>query len=341
MMRPRRRSQRIIDRVLRSTTWLCLCALAFLLSGCHRDHIQSAVHPAGPAAERIAALWWFMFIVLGMVFLIVLVLTWAAVVRRPKGSGGSPSLGTRFVVVNGIVLPSVILVVLLFMSVRASIALKTPETKYRVQVIGHQWWWEVHYPDQQIITANEIYIPVDEPVLLELSSADVIHSFWVPNLGGKMDMLPGHTNRFSIHARRPGIFRGQCAEFCGLQHALMAFEVIALPPDEFELWLAEKQGPVPEPDTPLRLRGREVYYEAACHNCHAIRGAEAEGVIGPDLTHIGSRLSLGAGILRNNRGNLAGWIINPQPLKPGNRMPPSYLHSDDLHALVDYLESLK
>jgi cytochrome c oxidase subunit II len=333
--------ERTIHRMMRRAGWPCLFSLAFLLSGCHRDHIQSAVHPAGPASERIAALWWFMFIVLGIIFLIVLVLTWAAVVRRPRGTDGSSALGTRFVVISGIVLPSVILVVLLFMSVRASVALKTPETRYRVQVIGHQWWWEVRYPDQQITTANEIYIPAHEPVLLELSSADVIHSFWVPNLSGKMDMLPGHTNRLSIHARRPGIFRGQCAEFCGLQHALMAFEVIVLPTHEYELWLAEKQGPVPEPDTPLRLRGREVYYAAACHNCHAIRGAEAEGVIGPDLTHIGSRLSLGAGILRNNRGNLAGWIINPQPLKPGNRMPPSYLDPDDLHALVDYLESLK
>jgi cytochrome c oxidase subunit II len=316
-------------------------AIVILLSGCHRDHTQSALHPAGPAADRIAALWWFMFIVLGIVFLIVLALTWAAVARRPVGGTGSPALGTRFIVISGIVLPSFVLVALLFMSVRTSIALRLPETNYRVQVIGHQWWWEVHYPDHGVTSANELYIPANEPVLIELTSADVIHSFWVPNISGKMDMLPGHTNLFSLEARRPGVYRGQCAEFCGLQHALMAFEVVVLPPDEFERWLAEKQEPLPEPDTPLRLRGREVFYEAACHNCHAIRGAEAEGLIGPDLTHIGSRLSLGAGILRNNRGNLAGWIANPQPLKPGNRMPPSYLESDDLHALVEYLESLK
>jgi cytochrome c oxidase subunit II len=324
--------------------WICwagVVVMVLLAGGCHRDHSQSALHPVGPAADRIAALWWFMFIVLGIVFLIVLVLTWAAVVRRPQGGTGSAGLGTRFIVISGIVLPSFVLIALLFMSVRTSIALRVPETEYRIQVIGHQWWWEVHYPNQGIVSANELYLPANEPVRIELSSADVIHSFWVPNISGKMDMLPGHTNVFSLEARQPGVYRGQCAEFCGLQHALMAFEVVVLPPDEFEAWLADKQEPLPEPDTPSRVRGREVFYEAACHNCHAIRGAEAEGLIGPDLTHIGSRLSLGAGILRNNRGNLAGWIANPQPLKPGNRMPPSYLQSDDLHALVDYLESLK
>jgi cytochrome c oxidase subunit II len=318
-----------------------LASFALLFTGCHRNHVQSVLHPVGPAAERIAYLWWFMFIVLAIVFIIVMALTMIAIFRRPAGNSTAPALGNKFIVISGIILPSIILIVLLILSVYASLALKAPSEGMRIQVIGHQWWWEIHYPEYRISTANEIHIPVGKPVLIELSSADVIHSFWVPNLGGKMDMLPGHTNLFSIESRKPGIFRGQCAEFCGLQHALMAFEVVVLPPDEFDEWLAAKQQPVPEPATPWLQRGREVFFEAACHNCHAIRDTPADGLIGPDLTHIGSRVSLGSGILRNNRGNLAGWIANPQPLKPGNRMPPSYLSTDDLHALVDYLETLK
>jgi cytochrome c oxidase subunit II len=274
------------------------------------------------------------------VFVIVMVLTLAAVFRKPA-SGAATGLGNRFIIVSGIILPSVILILLLLFSVHTSIALKRPPEGILVRTVAHQWWWEVEYPEHGIRTANEIYIPIGQPVLLELSSADVIHSFWVPNISGKMDMLPGHTNYFSLRAEHAGIYRGQCAEFCGLQHALMAFGIVALPPEEFEAWLAEKQKPVPEPDTPRLRRGQEVYFEAACHNCHAIRGTRADGTIGPDLTHIGSRLTLGSGILPNNRGNLAGWIANPQPLKPGNRMPPSYLNAEDLHALVEYLETLK
>lgn len=320
--------------------WLPAGLLA--LSGCGRSHhVQSALHPAGLAAERIAGLWWFMFGVLAVVFLIVLVLLGVALRRRPTGPSQQAPLGTKFIVISAIILPSILLVVLLIFSIRASVGLQTPAQGFAIEVIGHQWWWEVRYPEQAFYTANEIHVPVGEPVLLKLSSADVIHSFWAPNLAGKLDAIPGQTNRLAMQVTRPGIFRGQCAEFCGLQHALMAFVVVALPRPEFDAWLADQQRNAPAPQTPFQERGRRVFFEAACNNCHAIQGTEAQGRIGPDLSRIGGRRSLGSGVLRNNRGNLAGWILNPQALKPGNRMPASYLPAEDLHALVAYLESLK
>ena len=319
---------------------LVLLAGVLLLPGCVREHIQSVVHPVGPQAAEIAWLWWFMFIVLTVVFVIVLLLFWIAIVRRPAAAASPPALGNRFIVISGIVLPSILLVTLLIFSANSSVVLRRPAEGISVRVQGHLWWWEVYYPEHDIHTANEIHIPVGRPVLLELTSADVIHSFWVPNLSGKIDMVPGQKNPFWIQADKPGVYRGQCAEYCGLQHALMAFVVVALAPEEFEEWLADKQKTPAEPATAELQRGREIYIAASCDNCHAIRGI-SEARVGPDLTHIGSRLSLGAGILRNNRGNLAGWIANPQPLKPGNRMPPSYLRSDELMALVTYLESLK
>lgn len=320
---------------------LMLGAAVLLLPGCRQQHIQSAVHPAGPAAAEIAWLWWLMFFVLGAVSLLVFVLFAIAIRRRPPRDHRQPPLGERFIVIGGIVLPSIVLLVLLLFSVQSSGVLLLPERDLTIEITGHLWWWEVRYPEQEIHTANEIHIPVGRPVLLELTSADVIHSFWVPNLAGKLDMIPGQKNRLSLQADKPGIYRGQCAEYCGLQHALMALVVVALPPAEFDDWLAAKKRPVPEPANAQVEQGRRVFFAAACDNCHAVRGTKAAGRIGPDLTHIGSRVTLGAGILANNRGNLAGWIANPQPLKPGNRMPPSYLPAGDLLALVNYLETLE
>jgi cytochrome c oxidase subunit II len=181
---------------------------------------------------------------------------------------------------------------------------------------------------------------VGEPVLIELQAADVIHSFWVPNLAGKTDMLPEKRTYAWLIADRPGIFRGQCAEYCGGPHALMAFVVVALAPDDFEAWVAERQQPTPAPDSSELQRGQQAFFQAGCHNCHAIRGTAAVGRRGPDLTHMGSRQTIGAGILPNNTGNLSGWIANPQAIKPANLMPNSHLDSEDLHALTAYLQSL-
>jgi cytochrome c oxidase subunit II len=318
-------------------------AAAALLTGCHADHAQSMLHPAGPASEHVSWVWWLLFTICTAVFVIVLVLTAIAVLWRPKERRRHSPLGNGFIVLSGVVAPAIILFIILLVAMKSQVALSTPETELTVRITGHRWWWEVEYPEQQIVTANEIHIPAGEPVRLELVSADVIHSFWVPNLNGKTDLLPEKTNVSWIAAHRPGVYRGQCAEYCGLQHALMGLVVVAVSREEFDAWVAARQAPSPEPATDQLRRGREVFFQAACNNCHALRDAPArqQGERGPDLTHIGARRTLAAGTLENNRGNLSGWIANPQAIKPGNLMPPSYLESEDLHALVAYLMSLQ
>lgn len=308
--------------------------------GCQSD--QSTLHPAGPAAERIAWLWWLMCIAFTAVFILVIVLLVVGIFRTAKDEQAGPPLGRNgFVVAGGIILPTVVVIPLLFLSLEASSALHTPEDAITIRVVGHQWWWEVGYPDHNILTANELHIPAGQPVRLELFSADVIHSFWVPRLNGKRDMIPGISNEFWIQADKPGVYRGQCAEYCGTQHARMAFVVVALPPDEFAAWLRAQKQADTTPDTPEGQRGLAVFLKAGCAKCHTIRGTAAEGRLGPDLTHLGSRNTIGAGTLPNTRGHLAGWVADPQPLKPGIFMPASYLSSDELDALVTYLGSLK
>jgi cytochrome c oxidase subunit II len=339
-------------------------SLALSMSGCHRDHDQSMLHPAAEASAHIAWLWWVLFGICAAVFGGVMLLLWVAIGRRLPTSGDGASgdvatthsspiasgprvprsvspLGDGFVIFSGIVFPAIVLLGILVLSVNSQVVLTQPETTRTVSVVGHMWWWEVRYPDDQIVTANEIYIPVGEPVRIELRSADVIHSLWVPNLQGKMDLLPDKTNVTWLQADRPGRYRGICAEYCGVQHAKMGLVVVALPRDEYDQWVARHHQP-PIADQPeLVSRGREVFFASTCHNCHAIEGTSAVGVRGPDLTHLGSRQTIGAGVLPNNRGNLIGWIANPQAIKPGNLMPRTHIAPDDLHALAAYLESLK
>jgi len=315
-------------------------ALLFVLSGCHSDHNQSMLHPASSASAHIAWLWWFLFAVCTAVFVVVMALTWVAI-RKPREAESRPGWKNGFIVVGGAIIPAIILVIILFASLGVQKALRLPETNLTIEVIGHKWWWEVVYPDERIITANEIYIPVGEPVRLELSSADVIHSLWIPNLQGKTDMLPDKVNVTWIEADRAGTFRGQCAEYCGVQHALMRLVVVALPREEFDAWVQARQQPVVAPTEAVLQRGREVFFAADCNNCHTIADVQATTKRGPDLTHIGTRRTLAAGVLPNNRGNLTGWISNPQAIKPGNLMPRTHLESEDLHALVEYLESLE
>lgn len=319
--------------------WLLALPLAAI--GCQAERGQSMLHPASSAAEQIAWLWWFLLILCTVVFAAVLLLTGLAVRRLPEGSRRESPLGDRFILLCGVLLPAVALVAILLVSLRTQLALRTPATELTIEVTGFQWWWEVRYPEQAILTANEIYIPVGEPVRLELTSGDVIHSFWTPNLSGKTDMIPGLTNVAWIEADRPGVYRGQCAEYCGVQHAWMAFEVIAVPREEFDAWVAARRAATAEPATPQQRRGREVFYQARCNNCHAVADTPWMGEHGPDLTHFGSRRTLGAGLMPNNRENLEAWIIDPQAHKPGNRMPETTLSEDDLQALLAYLEHLK
>ncbi len=211
-----------------------------------------------------------------------------------------------------------------------------------IDVEGNQWWWEAAYPGYDEVTANEIHIPAGEPVLVRLASLDVIHSFWVPELAGKLDLVPGQINELWIEAAEPGVYFGQCAEFCGVQHALMAFHVVADPPEEFAAWIAEQQEPAEAPlADSLVERGRDVFLSAGCIQCHTVRGTQATGQLGPDLTHLASRDWIAAGTLENTVGNLEAWISDPQAIKPGAKMPPTELDSEELQALVAYLQSLE
>ena len=327
----------------------CRAATALLaLSGCAAPTHQSALHPAGPAAESIAWLWWIMCAAFTAVFLLVLVLVWMALTRTPAAPGGtaarrgfSPPFGrTGFIVAGGIVLPVMVLVPLLIASLRTSAELKQPGNALTIRVTGKMWWWDVAYPEQNIIIANELHIPTGKKVRLELLSTDVIHSFWVPNLNGKRDLVPGLVNEFWIQADEPGVYRGQCAEYCGLQHANMIFHVIAHPPDEFQEWVAQRRTVHSNPASPALAHGERVFLTKGCAACHAVRGTPAAGKAAPDLTHFGSRITV-AGVVSNTRGTLAGWIADPHSLKPGVRMPRTYLSPDELLSLTSYLESLE
>jgi cytochrome c oxidase subunit II len=214
-----------------------------------------------------------------------------------------------------------------------------------VKITGSQWWWEIEYVDsassRRLVTANELHIPVGAPIRIELAARDVIHSFWVPRLHGKLDMVPGHRNVMWLRADSAGVYRGQCAEFCGHQHAKMALTVVAEPREAFDAWLNHQLQPAPPPATTDQIRGREVFESSTCLMCHTIRGTSAAASTGPDLTHLASRGTIAAGTLPNTRGNLGGWITDPHSIKPGVKMPANSLSPDDLHALLSYLESLR
>jgi cytochrome c oxidase subunit 2 len=216
----------------------------------------------------------------------------------------------------------------------------------RIDVVGHQWWWEIQYPDigdpQNIVeTANEIHVPVGRAVLIKMTSDDVIHSFWAPNLDGKKDLIPGHETRTWFRADSAGVYRGQCAEFCGHQHANMAFFIVAESRPDFERWLTSQKSPASTPSDSLAQQGERVFLSGTCSMCHSISGTGAGSKIGPDLTHLASRRTIAAGTLPNNTGNLAGWILDPQSIKPGAKMPPNALDPQSLRALLAYLATLK
>jgi cytochrome c oxidase subunit 2 len=214
-----------------------------------------------------------------------------------------------------------------------------------IKITGHQWWWDVEYEgvpaSNTVRTANEIHVPVGQLVKFRLNSTDVIHSFWVPNLNGKKDLIPGHEIILTFQADRAGEFRGQCAEFCGHQHAHMAFTVVAEPPEKFYEWMNQQRAPAPEPADEAQARGRQVFLSGPCVMCHAVRGTTAASRVGPELTHLMSRSTIAAATLPNTRGHLAGWVTNSQEIKPGNHMPPVPLEPADLQALLAYLESLR
>lgn len=304
---------------------------------------------AGPVAAMQAKLGWWLLIVSVIVVVVVGVLILAGALRRRTERSDllvRSGSGMRWVIVGGMIVPAIILVLTFAFTIATEDATAAPPTDpaVTVEVIGHRWWWEVKYPSDpshSIVTANEIHIPVGQPVRLELTSADVIHSFWIPLLAGKTDVIPGQRNVAWIQADTAGVYRGQCTEYCGLQHANMAAFVVAEPPTQFAQWLEAQSKSADAPKDPDAAAGLAVFQKSACSTCHAIRGSEALGQVGPDLTHVAGRMTLAAGALENTRGNLAGWIGNSQAIKPGNDMPVMTLSPADLEALVSYLETLR
>jgi len=305
--------------------------------------LQSVLHPAGPDAAIIAHMTWVLFGGGALIFVGVMALT--ALALRRTGRPVSPRL---WILGAGVAFPVVVLSALLVWSTWRSSEL-TPQTSRGAMSIGvtaKMWWWEVRYHDpasgREVASANEIRIPVGKPVYLGLTSTDVIHSMWIPALNGKMDMVPGRVTGLTLHADKPGIYRGQCAEYCGEQHARMALHVVAMAPAEFEQWLAREAQPAKAPDNALIERGRAAFLEQRCQSCHTVRGVAEGARLGPDLTHVGGRTHIAAGTLRNHRGTLAGWILDPQAIKPGARMPAALdIDGESLHALAAYLEQLK
>ncbi len=314
---------------------LCLATL----SACSGSS-PSALDPAGFGARRVAGLWWFLFAVAAVVCVVVIVALLLALRRRGAPPGPSHD-GHRVVVVAGVLVPALILTTVYLVGLRDMRDLSVPDTApaVTVDVVGHTWWWQVSYPGEGVVTANEIHVPVGQDVLLRLRTADVNHSFWVPQLTVKTDLVAGRLNRTWLRAERAGRFRGQCAEFCGLQHAHMAFVVVAEPERDFRSWLSQQARDVPAATTALAQRGRDVFESASCASCHTVRGTTAHGTVGPDLTHVSTRSEIGAGTLPNDPGHLAGWIADAQTAKPGNLMPPQPLSPEDLRALVAFLDS--
>ncbi len=298
--------------------------------------------PAGLAAHTMAGVAWSLFVGSALVFAGVMALLVLAL--RPRVG----KVNTRWWIVGGgLVFPAVVLIILMvYTAVRsAQLTRAPPANAMIISVVGKMWWWEVRYrgPDgNEVVLANEIHIPVNQPVVIGLSSTDVIHSFWVPQLGGKMDMVPGRTNQLVLQATTPGVYRGQCAEYCGEQHARMAIHVVVHEPVNFDVWLAAQAQPAHAPASPLAERGRAAFITQRCTACHTVRGVSEEGRLGPDLTHVGSRLHLGAGTLRNDAAAMQRWIAHVQTVKPGVRMP-SYVDRDaeSLDTIAAWLESLK
>lgn len=309
--------------------------------------VQSALLPAGPAAAIIDQIWTVLWVGATAIFVVVMAL--AAYVLVGRRGRPRPIGGNRLVVGGGLVFPVVALTALLIytLPVGARLTAPAPPGALRVEVTGRLWWWEVRYLDADgaldFVTANELVIPAGRPVELRLRSDNVIHSFWIPSLAGKTDMIPGHENRLVLQADQPVVLRGQCAEFCGAQHTWMAFDVTVLAEDDFAAWASGQREPAAEPSGPFLARGREVFLRSSCGSCHRVRGLPgATGEAGPDLTHLGSRATIGAGLLPNNQGTLAGWVANPHAVKPGALMPAfGDLLGHDLRALAAYLESLR
>ncbi|AHL77421.1 cytochrome B561 [Stutzerimonas stutzeri] len=330
--------------ILRASQWqrgFCL-VLAALLAAC--DGRQSALDPAGTGAESIATLFWWMCGGALLIWAAVMAITLYATQAHPEEHG---IRSARWLILGGgVIFPVVVLTGLLIYGLMLMPQLSSSEdVSMRVEVSGEQWWWRVRYRTDEgeaIDLANEIRLPVGQRVAFSLTSPDVIHSFWIPSLGGKVDMIPGRTNQLVLEPTRTGSFRGACAEYCGTSHALMAFPVVVMETAAFDEWLAQQAQPAQEPESALQRQGQHAFLSNGCGACHRVRGTEADGTVGPDLTHVGSRLSLAAGILPADIDAFQRWIGHTGEIKPDVRMPTfGMLPNDQLTAMAHYLKGLE
>lgn len=317
--------------------------LPWLSTAC--DGAQSALAPAGRGAESIAELFWWM--TAGSVVIWVGLALLTAYAIRTTAEVSRARVMRLLIVGGGFVFPTVVLAALLVLglSMLRPLLAAPPKDALRVAVTGEQWWWRVRYftPGGQVVDlANEIRLPVGRVAHFELDSRDVIHAFWIPSLGGKVDMIPGRQTRLLLSPTKVGAYRGTCAEYCGDSHAWMSFPVVVMEEGEFSDWLARQAQPARPSASAEARRGGELFLENGCGACHAVRGTDADGVIGPDLTHVGSRLSLAAGLLANEADDFAGWVARTHELKPGVTMPAfGMLAKDELRALGAYLDGLR
>jgi cytochrome c oxidase subunit II len=312
---------------------------------------HSAHDPAGPQALLLDRLGDLLYLIAASVFVLVAAALLAALLRRRRAEedvqdpAHERRMAAAVAIAAGATVATLVAVLLLSFGTGRRLTATPPPEALQIRVTGHQWWWEVEYrdaePDRWATTANEIHVPVGRPVALELRGGDVIHSFWVPNLGVKRDMIPGQATSVWFQADAPGVYRGQCAEFCGQQHAMMGFLLVAEPRERFAAWLDRQRDSTRTPADSLARHGREVFLASSCAMCHAVGGTPAGGRLGPNLTHVAGRHTIAAGTLPNVPGHLAGWIIDPQQIKPGAHMPASAIEPADLRALLAYLESLE
>jgi cytochrome c oxidase subunit 2 len=321
---------------------LFVLLLPLVLAACAGQ--QSAFTPKGAEAERINTLFWVMTLAGGAILVVVTAVTLAAIFGGSRLRGVISSEKT--VVGAGIIFPAVALSALLVWGLFIMRAGESPEPSgVKVTISGEQWWWRVTYADENgnlIDSANELHLPVGQPVSITLISSDVIHSFWAPQLAGKLDMIPGRANVLTLTATEAGVSRGQCAEYCGGAHALMSFYVVAQAPEDFRRWLDTEAAVARVPQGDDAVAGERLFIAHGCGSCHAVRGTQERGTIGPDLTHVGSRMSLAAATLPNRTEDFAHWIRDSQHIKPENRMPPYGIFDDrELTQLATYLEGLQ
>jgi cytochrome c oxidase subunit II len=322
------------------------------------DVLQSALHPDGLQAAHISRLWWLMLAVTTAVFVVVCGFFAAALVRARRAAESSvavisaesqarqhPTLTWAVAIAAGVTIATLFGLLVSSVWTGRAIASLGAASAVTINVTGHQFWWEIEYDDavpaRRVTTANEIHIPVGRPVVLKVTSRDVIHSFWAPNLHGKRDLVPGHTTAIWIQADRASVYHGQCAEFCGKQHAHMRFEIVAEPDDQFTRWLDAQRRPSIAPASDLEQRGQQLFLDRQCVLCHTIRGTAAAGRVGPELTHVATRGKIASATLPTTPDHLVRWIADPQGIKPGSQMPATPMSREDLDALAAYLEQLK